>query len=972
MDDLSGLNWASTSANPRNPTTTANASGAFHQILRPTPSPLGSGRNTPVSVQSSGGIGSKPPHQGQKPAQDHFSNLVNFGTTTKSTANLSLREQQQRLEADRRRKEQEKKNQLCAHYGNGQFWDSLSQRASANNSRSVSPDVQGIGSLAAARKREDDDEDLFAAFKAETKVDKSSYYPPPPPSSSGPPSGKATPSLDLGNPSAWTQPALSGAGRFNDDDDPFDLRSMKPTAQAPTSQPAPTVDDDDVLGDLGKPVEEVKKMQATQQRSPQPQPGKPIEDDSSDSSDDEDTNVDNLDPLEKAVSQLVDLGFTPENARRGITQSGAGLNVQAVAGWLLDDAERQAREKAKGRPAQNSGGSRQEGRSQGGGGVAWMQDDEADLSKTAAAVGATFLKGANSLWKTGQKKMQQAVADFQQDTADLNQPKWMRSAQQSARPMMTPKKSSHEVTDEALMLESGARPGRRPGRKPGGNAVPDPPSRPALHGTPSSREQSPFASAPAQRSSPVPEWKKGSQTLGPRLDAKARLSKLAQDDDRAPAYISPARRGKKVSYPQQQPDQLPNPPPPSKREFEPEPEPEPDLLNTAAPPALRPKPAPRQLAQPSPARSTSQPKKSRTNTPEPAIPPRQIPPISPTALQNSLKHRADGAAHFKRGDYAAAHACYSNSLSRVPHTHPLAILILTNRSLTALKIGEPRQAIDDASNALRIIGPSGGVDETITVKNGEKKDMRELYGKALSHKAEALEQLEKWSEAASVWQQCVENGLGGATATAGKQRCQKALAPKPAAAPRPKPMVAKPRSKPRSAMDDLIPAKESAAVERLREANKAAEAAEDEKFALADKVDARISAWRDGRRDNLRALLGGLDKVLWEGSGWRTVGMHELVMVKRVKIVYMKAIAKCHPDKVGFFLFFFFFFSSLYVLPFVVFSLLICPHQPRRRFSFLLHYTSRRRNTDIVLILAAPECQRRGQAHCRDSFCYAE
>ena len=95
------------------------------------------------------------------------------------------------------------------------------------------------------------------------------------------------------------------------------------------------------------------------------------------------------------------------------------------------------------------------------------------------------------------------------------------------------------------------------------------------------------------------------------------------------------------------------------------------------------------------------------------------------------------------------------------------------------------------------------------------------------------------------------------------------------------------------------PAKDSEAVTRLQESNKAAEAADAEKFALSDQVDARIAAWRDGKRDNLRALLASLDQVLWEGSGWKKVGLHELVMANRVKVVYMKAIAKTHPDKVG-------------------------------------------------------------------------
>jgi hypothetical protein len=88
------------------------------------------------------------------------------------------------------------------------------------------------------------------------------------------------------------------------------------------------------------------------------------------------------------------------------------------------------------------------------------------------------------------------------------------------------------------------------------------------------------------------------------------------------------------------------------------------------------------------------------------------------------------------------------------------------------------------------------------------------------------------------------------------------------------------------------------AVQKLREANAAAEKADDEKFALTDQVDAKLLAWKGTKADNLRALLGSLDKVLWEEAGWTKVGMQDLIMPNRVKIIYMKAIAKVHPDKV--------------------------------------------------------------------------
>jgi len=178
--------------------------------------------------------------------------------------------------------------------------------------------------------------------------------------------------------------------------------------------------------------------------------------------------------------------------------------------------------------------------------------------------------------------------------------------------------------------------------------------------------------------------------------------------------------------------------------------------------------------------------------------------------------------------------------------------------------------------------------------------MKEFYGKALMRKAEALEQMERWKEAGDVWKLCVEHGVGSSTAIQGRQRCEKALAPKPPASrtatPRPTP-----KPKPRSALSDLgagvSGGEDSDAVKRLRAAHKEAEKADDEKFALSEKVEERIARWRDGKRDNLRALIGSLDGVMWEGSGWKTVGMHELVQNGKVKISYMKAIGKTHPDK---------------------------------------------------------------------------
>lgn len=913
MDDLAGLNWSAPNqgqragqpGKPAQPASTFPATAApaaSYPSLRPTPSPFASGRNTPLSAQGSGNLGARPPASKTAPApapassQDSFGNLLSFGGG-KSNANLSLRERQDQLEAEKRRKEEERRKQAQAHFGDGRFFDSLGQKQPGSQ-RTPSPAAlappPAAGSISGTRNGTpvaESDDDLFAAFNASTKVDNSSYFPPPATSST--PSPANVPGLDLSNPKSWGgQSKAAAAGGFgdqdDDDDDPFGLSQFN-TKSKPSAPPPPATDeDDDLLGDLGKPVDQVRKK-TTPTFAREPEPGKPIEDSSSDSEVEQPTPSD--DPFDQAVAKLVDYGFTPENARRGLTESGAGLDVQAAVNWLLDDAHRQAKEKSKGRgPArEQSRDTAERASSQPRNGTpSWMRDDplgdgarqrdnrspasgEADFAKTAAAVSSSLFKTANSLWKTGQKKVQKAVAEFQQE-GDPSQPKWMRSAGQDHAGGGGAGRQRADVTDEAMMLESGGRREARPGRL-----------APERHDTPPSRERSP--ALPPRQTSQVPKWQQGAQ---PPLDARARLARQATQEESFQAYVSPARRKKTTPQPQ--------------AEARPPAEPEPDLLfGSGAPPPSRATP-PARSAQPSPA-----PRPSPRPTPIPkSAPPRmvrQIPDISPIALQNSTKCRLEGTAHFKRGDFAAAHASYTSSLTAVPQEHPLTILLLCNRALTALKTGEPRQAVDDADTAIRLIGASKGEGEHVELHTGsstptEKRDMRDLYGKALSRKAEALEQMEKWSDAAAVWQLCVEAGLGGATAAAGRARCQKALAPKPKpATPRPastRPPTAAARPRP-----SATPQRSSEAVERLRAAHKAQEQEGDEKIALTDKVDARVAAWRDGKRDNLRALLGSLDNVLWEGSGWKKVGLHELVVANKVKIVYMKAIAKTHPDKVS-------------------------------------------------------------------------
>ncbi len=901
MDDLISVEWTA----PKAPSTSQQrpqASGNYYPTVRPTP-PL-SGRSTPLNVQQSQG----PTNNGSvrsgtsTPANDSFANLVSFNAS-QPNRNLSLQEQQRLRAEERQKQEAEKRRQFDARFGGTQTaaWDSLGGGRTTPNritspptytateeyggqrlSKIINKPFAGIPTASAATNTTVEDDDLLAAFNAEAPVDKSSYMPP---------ASKTASIDDLA--SFGSEPTKSSSSKdlngmsgdyAEDPDDPFGLGTggfVKPSQEAPVSN-GPN-DEDDVLGMLARPVSEFPNKPASESKAPE----------ASEAPEEHEVH-----PQEQAVTELVDMGFALEKSRRALEATESGTDVQAAVGWLLNQAHEESRKKTR-RP---SGGEEQDGTSKsqtkrtpgrrksstsGSSKPAWMREQELsnlsqkrpdskspvngerDPAQYASEIGSKMFKTANSLWKTGTKKLNQAVSEFNSDS-DTNQPKWMKDAQ--PEPTRKPRIQQREhhandhdrmgerlkveknVTDEALMLEAGSRPSRK--SRPKADAPREPYD--------SSRDQSPAFPKSQEPAMPRPKF----MQQAPARDPRAKLSRQAIEDETAQAYISPARRKRTTPKPT-----------PS------EPQPEPDLLFTDTQSSQLSQSAPR--PNPSP-----QPRTPATTLPTP--PTRTIPSLSSFALQASTQSRKAGTEAFKRGDYALATSHYTTSLSALPSTHPLTIPLLTNRALSNSKTGDPKASIADAKSALDLIGPSRGVSETID--SGESvKQMSVYWEKAMTRQAEALEQLERWSEAASVWRTCVEVGVGGANSIAGRNRCERAAAPqiKPSAAKKP---IPKPRPKP-SAMSDFAPDSES--VTRLRAANAAADRLDDEKFALADVVDSRVSQWRAGKEGNLRALLSTLENVLWEDSGWKKVGMGDVLLPGKVKLVYMKGIAKVHPDKVS-------------------------------------------------------------------------
>ncbi|KAI9721687.1 MAG: hypothetical protein M1828_005055 [Chrysothrix sp. TS-e1954] len=887
MDDLSGLTWSSS---PQ-----ASSAKPTPQIppLRPTPSPSLSRTGTPVSALQSGSnarvTSSSSAAARTGTHNDSFANLLG-PQPVKGANGVSLQERQKQLLAEKARQAEAQTGGYHDQYrtNDNSFWEGL------GSGRGTPNPVEE-----AKRTAPVDDDDILSAFNASAPVDAASHFPPPHSTATASTTDSHQTSLSNGHSGGiYTSSAIS-----EDDDDPFGLGSLSQKPIQKHQRPA-LDNEDDILGELGKPAPEVLAQRESQRDSKGQMSGTRFSEATPH-------------PSDAALAELVDMGFPLEKSQQALASTKSGSDVQGAVSWLLNQAHQDSRKKPRdqshrnhspqnraGKPQPIDSRRAQDGLNQSTPAWAKKRSDSgqesaqtpasADIAQAATEFGNNLFKSANTLWKTGQKKMQKAVADFQHE-GETGTPRWMRepedpqhvSRSDAEKPNNTAKPvPNSSQTNEAMLLDEGRRPSTQ-------RSAPKPVSRARRRSSDTRPPESSTRKAePSFSSRPTARPQLGDDRSSSRpTRPMERVSRQAVEAQSSQAYISPARR-KKQPIPQ-----------PSTAEssaasldiFSNEPTTH-STDNSAKP------------KNPSPRPDTM----SRSPAPLPIRPkaiPRQAPDVTPSVLSTSTSDRHKGSEAFKRGDYGEAQSCYSKALRPLPPGHPLTIVLLCNRALTCIKVGEPKLAITDADTALKNIGPSRGEGELIALGTEEgSKPMNEFYGKALMRKAEALEHMEKWPEAAKIWRDAVEAGVGGSISIQGRNRCEKASGQtaqthRPSSIPAvkkqaPKKLVSAPKP---SALQELGGGSgpESTAVRRLREANAAAATASDEAFALNDSVEARLIAWKNGKSDNLRALLASLDTVLWPDAGWKKVGMSDLVLPPKVKIVYMKAIAKVHPDKIS-------------------------------------------------------------------------
>ncbi|KAJ7644384.1 hypothetical protein FB45DRAFT_824546 [Roridomyces roridus] len=276
-------------------------------------------------------------------------------------------------------------------------------------------------------------------------------------------------------------------------------------------------------------------------------------------------------------------------------------------------------------------------------------------------------------------------------------------------------------------------------------------------------------------------------------------------------------------------------------------------------------------------------------------PPRPHVPVSPSALQTSRAHAATAQEKVALGQYGEALSAYTRAVDALPEGHVLRVPLLSLRSVARLKEGDFRgveQDVEDLEGICTFGGRSFGV-ETV-VSEGVNIDMGAAILDGWKRRGEAREGREKWEEAGRDWERVAGAAWAKQAdrdeAVRGAGRCRKMAAPAPAKAPPPKPKSA-------PARPAVVQSGE--AVAKVRQATNAQEEEDLAKHQLKDVVDGKLMAWKGGKEANIRALLASLDTVLWPELGLQVSGMKDLVTPSQVKIRYVKAIAKLHPDKLN-------------------------------------------------------------------------
>ncbi|KAI7884105.1 hypothetical protein K492DRAFT_158766 [Lichtheimia hyalospora FSU 10163] len=630
-------------------------------------------------------------------------------------------------------------------------------------------------------------------------------------------------------------------------DDPFDATSLPARSSAPPQPIVKDDDDDNPLGILSKPVQKPRTPSPEpEQRSSSPSPHGYTASPQRQSP-----------PNDMMVAQLMDMGFTDEQAKVALEITG-GNDLQDAIDLLVQNAEAVTTQQRTTPPISTSRSdttrarqsvftddnvtqrraqdqNREPSSSDGSGATTPnFQQHKEKLVAQATELGGFLYKNASMFVKTGRERINKAVGDWQEQ----------QRAEQRYRAEGRPKWMRDDINDEEI-------------------------------GTNKSREQYTEKFVDDD-----------SSDEDPALEREREIAWKKEQEAKRREYIQQMRRQQ-----QQERQRI------ERQQDE----------NTYVSPSRR-------RAMPSRSSSRAQTPVSAPLSPSKKQRTRPVVTASNDVMNRVNNARKMGNDKFKLGQFGEAEDAYTQAITMLPDGHDHLVILCNNRAATRLKNGEYKKCIEDCALVVEM-AESGGDDniesEGVTIR------WREQISKALHRKGEALEHMEKYHDAIKAYEHIVKlDGANNIKINQALARCRRAINPPSSTS---SPAKQKTSSKSDTAFpgvdysvfevnsasgtttpsSSLSPADidKSKAVAAMRAQAAKQEAEDAERMQKTDDVNARILQWKSGKENNLRALLATLDTLLWPGAQWRGANMSELINPKKCKIIYMKAIAKVHPDK---------------------------------------------------------------------------
>lgn len=250
----------------------------------------------------------------------------------------------------------------------------------------------------------------------------------------------------------------------------------------------------------------------------------------------------------------------------------------------------------------------------------------------------------------------------------------------------------------------------------------------------------------------------------------------------------------------------------------------------------------------------------------------------------TAKEKATAA--YKSGDYTTALESYAICLGCLPPNHELRIVILSNLASVNKLLGHLKESLDNIKDAEALFMPQ----EILSDYEIAAKLIKYWSTKLFMIKAEVLELLEKYGEALEQYLVLIrELNCNDKKVMDGKRRVDKIV----------NPQNYKP-SKPSVSSRPATPSNRIPAIETKRQTK----LGEDEIDALTkDKIDDKIKSWAAAKQNNLRAMLTNLNEIIPPNikmsEKLRNLTTNDLMLPKQVKIQYMKVISSIHPDKLA-------------------------------------------------------------------------